>query len=221
MSSGYTSSASVLNLRRDSTNACSKALVLGHPLPRDVLETGFVADCLPRVVPTPRCVASRPAARAASVRVGLSPQQGPHAFAICGISPLDRFRNPPFWFSGGHAGDVASPSPPWARKRNEPAPPRTGSGDMRAPGAPHLLGPSENPMARGREVIHKVMHNMPIPAFEARFALVLRYLDMDPGRVFREITTMSTDSRKDCNCRGNKCVVRLRWSCNGVFLRPQ
>lgn len=34
---------------------------------------------------------------------------------------------------------------------------------------------------------------MPTPAFAARVALLWRYLDAEPGRVFHELATISTD----------------------------
>lgn len=64
-------------------------------------------------------------------------------------------------------------------------------GDLLAAGG--VLGPAGDKMERDREVITKVMPENPTPAFAASIALLLRYIEAEPGRVFHELATISTD----------------------------
>lgn len=47
------------------------------------------------------------------------------------------------------------------------------------------------PDRKRARVISKVMREKPTPAY-----LMMRYIDVDPGRVFHELSTMSTDLAK-------------------------
>lgn len=68
---------------------------------------------------------------------------------------------------------------------------------MPVAGAPRFLGPGEQPIARGPEVITNAVENMLRPAYDARTTLLVRYFYKDAGRVIHVVASAPPDLAKD------------------------